>query len=84
MRKSKLIEGKKIPAVVAIELVNYCNCNYIFCPLFQGQDQIDRKIRPKAAMSIEIFKKIVTEIASWQVAPEVIYLNTHGEPYNTV
>lgn len=80
LRSNKLLKGERIPSLVAIETVNYCNSKCIFCPLFQGKDQIDRKIRPKTIMSMDLFNKIVVEMASWKKAPQVIYLNMHGEP----
>jgi hypothetical protein len=80
IRSEKPLEGKKIPAVVAMETVNYCNSKCVFCPLFQGQDRLDRKLRPKTTMSTDLFKKIVAEIASWPGPPQLIYLNVHGEP----
>lgn len=80
LRQRKPRNGQKIPTIVGIETVNYCNSRCIFCPLFQGKDQIDRKIRPRTTMSIELFEKIFREIASWKVGAELIYLNVHGEP----
>jgi len=79
-QSEKPLAGKRIPAVVALETVNYCNSKCVFCPLFQGQDRLDRKLRPKTTMSMDLFKKIVMEMTSWPEAPQGIYLNVHGEP----
>jgi MoaA/NifB/PqqE/SkfB family radical SAM enzyme len=69
-----------IPGVVNLETVNYCNARCPFCPLFQGGEPLQRTIRPAATMAMELFKKLIGEIASWEKLPDVIYLNMDGEP----
>jgi len=68
------------PSSLGIELTNYCNCACIFCPLFSGEDRLDRKIRPVKTMSMELFANLVRQIAEWSILPNTIYLNLHGEP----
>ncbi len=69
-----------LPKTVALELTNFCNCKCPFCPLFQGSEQLDRRIRPIGTMSMDLFRKLVGEIAEWDEPPETIYLNMDGEP----
>jgi MoaA/NifB/PqqE/SkfB family radical SAM enzyme len=68
------------PREVGIETVNYCNARCPFCPLFQGDEQLDRSIRPTTTMSSDLFHKICRQIASWPEKPGCIYLNMDGEP----
>jgi MoaA/NifB/PqqE/SkfB family radical SAM enzyme len=70
----------RYPSSIAIETVNYCNGRCIFCPLFQGEDQMDRTRRPKSTMTSELFGKIVGEISAWPQKPSAIFLNMDGEP----
>ena len=67
------------PVTVSLETVNYCNAACIFCPLFAGNDQIDRKLRPAMLMDQDLFTKLVEEIKIWDVKP-TIFLNMDGEP----
>ena len=67
------------PLTLALETVNYCNAACIFCPLFAGNDQIDRKLRPASMMDHDLFKTLVDEVATWHVKP-TIFLNMDGEP----
>ncbi len=69
-----------LPDCIALEVVNFCNARCGFCPLFQGDDQLDRQVRPTHTMSMELFEKVIEEIASWNQYPNTIYLNVHGEP----
>lgn len=68
------------PHVIIIELTNYCNAQCVFCPLFHGNDKIDRDIRPRSTMSINLFQKIVSEISCWEKKPDSILFDMHGEP----
>lgn len=67
------------PFSVALETVNYCNAACTFCPLFAGNDRIDRKLQPAAMMDQDLFTKLVEEIATWDVKPTV-FLNMDGAP----
>jgi hypothetical protein len=67
------------PFTVSLETVNYCNSACIFCPLFTGNDRIDRKLRPAMTMDQDLFRKLIEEIAIWDVKPS-IFLNMDGEP----
>jgi MoaA/NifB/PqqE/SkfB family radical SAM enzyme len=65
------------PFSVALETINYCNAACIFCPLFAGNDRIDRKLRPAMMMDQDLFTKLIEEIANWDVKPTV-FLNMDG------
>lgn len=67
------------PATVSLETVNYCNAACTFCPLFAGNDRIDRTLRPAMMMDQDLFMKLIEEIATWDVRPTV-FLNMDGEP----
>lgn len=67
------------PVTVSLETINYCNAACIFCPLFGGNDRIDRKLRPAMMMDQDLFTKLVKEITTWDVKPK-IFLNMDGEP----
>jgi MoaA/NifB/PqqE/SkfB family radical SAM enzyme len=69
-----------VPPIIGIETVNFCNARCPFCPLFSGDDLLDRNIRPTTTMSSELFQKLVSQIAAWPEMPSVIYLNMDGEP----
>lgn len=68
------------PKTVGLELTNYCDAKCIFCPLFQGNDRMDRRVRPKADMPLNLFQKLIKEISTWQHKPQTIFLNMDGEP----
>ena len=68
------------PVFVAIETINACNARCPFCPLFQGDSQLDRDIRPAKIMDDALFERIVHEIATWDTRPGSIFLNMNGEP----
>lgn len=70
----------RFPSIVCIETVNFCNCRCIFCPLFQGNDQMNRAMRPRATMDMGLFAKIIDDISSWENKPSGIFLNMDGEP----
>jgi pyruvate-formate lyase-activating enzyme len=68
------------PLEIGIETVNFCNARCPFCPLFVGDNQLDRSIRPATTMSMDLFESILDQIVSWPQKPTVIYLNMDGEP----
>lgn len=65
------------PNDIAIEITNICNARCIYCPLYQNNENALKA--PKGYMDMELFKKIVDEIALWPVYFS-IYLNNGGEP----
>ncbi len=67
------------PTQIALELSNMCNAKCIICPLFQGNDQVDKNIRKPMNMTYALFKKAVHEIKDW-CPDSVIFLNMFGEP----
>ena len=51
---------EQLPDVVLLDTTNVCNARCPFCPLFDGEWQIDRSIRPAAIMnriSTKIFSR---------------------------
>jgi radical SAM protein with 4Fe4S-binding SPASM domain len=68
------------PGTVGLETVNTCNARCPFCPLFQGDAQMDRKLRPAKIMDQALFEACVSEIAAWPKKPNTIFLNMNGEP----
>jgi MoaA/NifB/PqqE/SkfB family radical SAM enzyme/2-polyprenyl-3-methyl-5-hydroxy-6-metoxy-1,4-benzoquinol methylase len=68
------------PPIVDIETVNFCNARCQFCPLFSGDDMMDRNIRPITTMASDLFENIVSQISSWAIKPNSIFLNMDGEP----
>lgn len=65
------------PCDIGIEITNICNAKCIYCPLYQ--DNENTLMYPKGCMDMELFKKIIDEIALWPVYFS-IYLNNGGEP----
>lgn len=61
----------EFPINVAIEITNYCNLNCIMC----GNDKLTR---PKGYMSIELYRKIIDEIAERNPNTRV-WLDFYGE-----
>ena len=68
------------PDSVGIETLNTCNARCIFCPLFQGDHQLDRKVRPATILEQATFEKYLAEIAGWERTPSTLFLNMDGEP----
>ena len=69
-----------LPKIVALETTNTCNARCPFCPLFQGDAQMDRRSRHATIMDQALFQACVSEIVSWETKPDTIYLNMNGEP----
>ena len=59
------------PHVIRVESTNYCNSNCIMCPH-------SRLTRPKAVMSVSLFRKIVDECAAHGLRK--MHLHNFGEP----
>lgn len=69
------------PDHIGIEVSNVCNCKCVICPLFQGEEPMNRHLRKNRFMSMEVFSKIIDEITRMdcQIKP-TIFLNIFGEP----
>jgi MoaA/NifB/PqqE/SkfB family radical SAM enzyme len=74
MRKHKIRCLERVPAEVNIETIPICNARCIMCP-------IDRLTRPKKAMDLDLFKKIIDECLAAGV--KSIRLHNYGEPLLT-
>lgn len=68
------------PSGVILELANYCNSRCIFCPLFQGGFTLNRALRPRQLMGMELYEKILAEISGWGADLKNFNLRGHGEP----
>ena len=67
------------PSVVLLDTTNVCNARCPFCPLFEGQWQIDRSIRPAAIMKQDVYERILGEISRWDVQPVDIIHSANAE-----
>lgn len=65
------------PYDIGIEITNICNAKCVYCPLYQNNSNALKF--DKGYMDMELFKKIVDEIAVWPTYFS-IYLNNGGEP----
>ena len=74
IRKYRMYIMERIPPEVNIETTSICNSHCIMCP-------IDRIDRPKRAMDMELFKKIVDECIEYGV--KCLKLHNYGEPLIT-
>lgn len=68
---------REFPRSVYLESSARCNAKCVFCPLFQGSEQMKGA---KAFMDNALFEKCIEEIAHWQTLPEIIGVNGRGEP----
>jgi len=73
-RKLRVRSLLKVPPEVNIETISICNARCVMCP-------IDRLSRPKKAMDLNLFKKIVDECTAAGV--KCIKLHNYGEPLLT-
>jgi radical SAM protein with 4Fe4S-binding SPASM domain len=67
------------PSVVLLDTTNVCNARCPFCPLFEGQWQIDRSTRPATVMKQDLYEKVLGEISSWDVRPVDIVHSANAE-----
>jgi MoaA/NifB/PqqE/SkfB family radical SAM enzyme len=67
------------PQRVLLDTTNVCNARCPFCPLFHGDSQIDRKLRPATVMSQELYEKLVFEMAAWPQKPNTIIHSANAE-----
>ena len=73
-RKFRVRSLAKVPPEVNIETISICNARCTMCP-------IDKLTRPKKAMDMDLFKKIVDECLAAGV--KSIKLHNYGEPLLT-
>lgn len=73
------IAKRALPTQIAIELSNRCNARCIICPLFQGNEKMDRKRRKPLDMEPQVFLTIAEKVKIWN-PNATIYLNMFGEP----
>jgi MoaA/NifB/PqqE/SkfB family radical SAM enzyme len=67
------------PPTVIMDTTNVCNARCPFCPLFQGSAQFDRKIRPATVMPLDLYERLISEIASWPTRPYSLVHSANGE-----
>jgi hypothetical protein len=67
------------PHTVILDTTNLCNARCPFCPLFQGDAQFDRSVRPAAVMSVDLYDRLLTEIAGWPQWPATLVHSANGE-----
>lgn len=68
------------PFTIHVDPTNRCNFKCTFCPT--GDDNLLRTVqRPKGDMSLELFRKIVGDIAEFDQKPKRLHLYKDGEPF---
>ena len=80
-KREPLAEKIPLPApyVVYIEPSNLCNFKCVFCPT--GDPELLKKVnRPAGNMSMELFRKIVDELAEMETEIRLVNLYKDGEP----
>jgi len=75
----RVLSSRDFPTVVLIDTVNFCNARCPFCPLFQGESQVDREKRPATIMPQELFDRILRELRGWERPPDSILLSPNSE-----
>lgn len=70
---------EQLPDVVLLDTTNVCNARCPFCPLFDGEWQIDRSIRPAAIMKQDLYENILAQISGWAVRPSAIIHSANAE-----
>ena len=68
------------PVNVLIDTTTVCNARCPFCPLFQGDSQMDREVRPATIMSDVLYERLFAEMAGWKKRPAVINQSVNSEP----
>jgi radical SAM protein with 4Fe4S-binding SPASM domain len=63
------------PLVVYVEPSSYCNLECRFCPQHTGKGEF-----PKYNMSVDIFKKILSDIGNFKVKPSLMRFCGIGDP----
>jgi radical SAM protein with 4Fe4S-binding SPASM domain len=71
--------NERFPSVVLLDTTNVCNARCPFCPLFEGDWQIDRSTRPAAIMKQELYEGILEQISGWDVRPIDIIHSANAE-----
>lgn len=67
----------KAPYVLYIDPCGICNFNCNFCPCYRSEY---RKEERHSMMSLDMFKKIVDDMANFEEQVKVVYLYGFGEP----
>ena len=67
------------PMAVYIEPTNLCNFKCSFCPT-SDSELLDKVKRPRATMDMDLFKKIVDELATFNRKINLVNLYKDGEP----
>jgi pyruvate-formate lyase-activating enzyme len=68
----------EFPTTVLLDTTNLCNARCPFCPLFVGNHQVDRTVRPATVMDQALYERILTELAGWN-REVVIVSSSNGE-----
>ena len=71
--KSGQIKFSDFPNEVWIENTNHCNANCVMCPH-------DKQTRDQGFMSLNLFEKIINEVAKFKKQVERVHLHNFGEP----
>jgi radical SAM protein with 4Fe4S-binding SPASM domain len=61
------------PPEIWIENTNYCNAHCVMCPR-------EKLTRPKGYMDLELFRKLITEVAANKGKVKRVHLHNYGEP----
>ncbi|MBP1178471.1 radical SAM/SPASM domain-containing protein [Methylobacterium sp. PvR107] len=67
------------PNTIILDTTNLCNARCPFCPLFQGDAQFDRRVRPAAVMSLDLYDRLISQIADWPTRPAALVHSANGE-----
>ena len=73
------MEEYDYPPNVLMDTTNVCNARCPFCPLFVGDAQFDRNVRPATVMSLDLYERLISEIASWPTRPYSLVHSPNGE-----
>lgn len=73
IRRIRHVYGVAYPSSLQFELTSYCNATCQFCAHSWSK-------RPEKHMSPELFRKMIDEVHSWALQPDIIYLMGLGEP----
>lgn len=74
-----MIDQMSYPNSLTIDTINFCYARCPFCPLFRGEAQMDRQIRPATVMSQEVYEKILRQASQWERRPTVIQQCANAE-----
>jgi MoaA/NifB/PqqE/SkfB family radical SAM enzyme len=74
-----MTEQMSYPNSLTIDTINFCNARCPFCPLFRGEAQMDRNVRPATVMSQEVYRRILTQASEWPQPPSLIQQCANAE-----